>query len=530
MVGLMSFPASAQNSTIKIAALIGAVLFSYFAVLQKLGRDWWTDENYSHGLLVPFVIAMIVWRSWPRLKDWSERGSIWTAVPLIAGSMILLLGGTLAAELFTQRISLAVLLAGIVLYLFGARVLNLLAVPFVLFLLAVPIPQIVFNRIALPLQMLASQAAVWGIRAVDVPALRNGNIIDILPRGSTQTIALEVVEACSGIRSLMTLVTLALILAYFTRRDENGPYGGFQKSDLIRAGFLMVLAVPIAVLTNAARVTGTGILTYYYGRQATEGTWHDLSGWLVYASALALLLAANFLLSRLLKTSWHTASENYSSPIKVLKKASVLPLVVALLLTGSTVQWFVNREEVEPHRRDLAELPTEMGSWRQRGGEIKFGEQVESVLRTTDYTMREYTLENGRVANLYVGYYASQRTGATYHSPQNCLPGAGWIMKDPQHVQIATPSGLTFTAQRYVIETGIYKEVMIYWYQGRGKIEASEYRDKVNTVIDSLFKRRSDGAMVRVMTSVGNSEDDAVKAGSDLAGRLADELNPFVPE
>ncbi len=518
-------------SIAKIVALISVVVFSYFDVLVKLGRDWWTDENYSHGLLVPFVIAMIVWREWPRLKTLALSGSLWVTGLVIGFAVLLLLAGTLAAELFTQRTSLILMLAGIVIYLFGMRVLNMLLVPFALLLLSIPIPQIVFNRIAFPLQIWASQAAVWGIRVADVPALRNGNIIDILPRGSTQTIALEVVEACSGIRSLMTLVTLALVLGYFTRRNEKGPIGGFWTNDLIRTALLMILAVPIAVLTNAARVTGTGVLTYYYGRPATEGTWHELSGWLVYLGALVLLIGSNFILRKLLRGRRSTVSEVSTDLSRIAgRSAAVWPLFFALFLSGTAVQWFIHRGEVEVQRRSLAELPVELGEWQQRGGEIKFDEQVEKVLRTTDYTMREYKLPYGRMANLYVGYYASQRTGATYHSPQNCLPGAGWVMSDPQYIDIISPKGRSFRAHRYIIESGIYKEVMIYWYQGRGRIEASEYQDKMNTVIDSVLSRRSDGAMVRVMTSVGNDETDAVKAGVDLAGRLVDELTPFIPE
>ena len=527
----MTYHASDNFSTIKIAALIGAVLYSYFAVLGKLAGDWWVDDNYSHGLLVPFVIGFIIWSEWEKLKYVSRPGSLWISGAIISAGIFLLLAGTLAAELFTQRLSLAIVLAGIVVYFFGGKVLNLLAVPFALFLLAIPIPQIIFNQIAFPLQIWASQVAVWGIRTLSMPALRNGNIIDILPRGSTQTISLEVVEACSGIRSLMTLVTLALVLGYFTRRNDNGPIGGFWKEDLIRALILMILAFPIAVLTNAARVTGTGVLTYYYGRQATEGVWHDGSGWLVYASALGLLIGLNHLLGKMLRGRvGRTFNETSVASATNRQAAKVWPLAIALFLSGTLVQWFYHRGEVEMPRRSLVELPAGLGEWRQRGEAIKFDKQVEDVLRTTDYTMREYSLPNGRVANIYVGYYASQRTGATYHSPQNCLPGAGWVMKDPEYIKIVSPKGREFRAHRYVVENGIYKEVMIYWYQGRGRIEASEYLDKINTVFDSVLQRRSDGSMVRVMTSVGADEAEAVSAGADLAGQLVDELGPFIPE
>lgn len=289
-----------QSNYRNIARAVGlaaAAAFLYAPVLVKLGIDWWSDENYSHGLLVPFVIAIIVWREWDRLRRAERHASVWLGGSTVVVALLLLLAGTLGAELFTQRISLALMLAGIVIYFFGTRLLPLLAVPFALLLLAIPIPQIIFNRIAFPLQIWASQMAVWGIRLFEVPTVRKGNVIDILPSGSTQTISLEVVEACSGIRSLVTLVTLALILAYFTRRDDSqGARGSANLStaDLWRALLLMVSAVPIAVLTNAARVTATGVLTYHYGKQATEGTWHDISGWLVYLVALGLLIAVNY--------------------------------------------------------------------------------------------------------------------------------------------------------------------------------------------------------------------------------------------
>ena len=205
-------------------------------------------------------------------------------------------------------------------------------------------------------------------------------------------------------------------------------------------------------------------------------------------------------------------------------------LLSVLALAGVFINWFSARGDIDIPRKALAELPSTLGDWRQKGSEIKFGDEVESVLRTTDYTMREYVSTDGRIANLYVGYYASQRSGATYHSPQNCLPGAGWVMKDPQYIDITTSDGRTFKANRYVIQNGIYHEVMIYWYQGRGRTEASEYTDKINTVWDSVTRRRSDGAMVRVMTSVGSDETAAVKAATDLSARLEETLSSFVPE
>ena len=515
----------------KPVVVAAVLLFAFFSVITKLGYDWWTDENYSHGLLVPFVIAFIIWSERDKLRETFAGTSTAFGSVIIAFGMLMLAAGTLGAELFTQRISLVVTLAGVAVYFFGRQTLSLLAVPFALLILAIPIPQIVFNRIAFPLQIWASQMAVWGIRLFDVPTVRNGNVIDILPRGSTQTISLEVVEACSGIRSLSTLITLALILAYFTRRDDGGRgFANFSTADRWRAVVLMIAAVPIAVLTNAARVTATGLFTYLYGKQATESAVHEMSGWLVYVVALALLIAANLLLKKVFCGKSVHGERRVAVENGFRRKAPFLPLIAAIAIGGIAINWFVTRGEVEVPRTLLVKLPQTLGEWRQKGSDFKFEQNIEDVLRTTDYTMREYNLPDGRIANLYVGYYASQRTGVTYHSPQNCLPGAGWVLSDARTLDITTTDGRAFKANLYLIRNGIYNEVMIYWYQGRGRTEASEYSDKLNTIRDSVTRRRTDGAMIRVMTSVGPDETAAVKAAADLSARLAEQLAPFVPE
>ncbi len=514
-----------------------ALVFLYANVLAKLGFDWWTDENYSHGLLVPLVIGFIVWAEWDELREFVKIPNLRGGLALMLPAFVMLLAGTLGAELFTQRISLVVMIAGMIVYFFGAKILKLLAVPFGLLLLAIPIPQILFNKLAFPLQIYASQMAVWGIRLFDVPTVRKGNVIEILPHGAMQVMALEVVEACSGIRSLMTLVTLALVLAYLTRDGKSQPQTAFwKKFDFWRAIVLMLLAVPIAVLTNAARVTATGILTFYDGAQATANTFHEISGWLVYVVALVLLLGANYLLKRIQDSRFKIAdSESIrQSPIIIRRPAianqTVAFLVLILISGGVLINWFERRGEAEVTRTRLAEFPEKIGDWRQKGSEIRFDPQTESVLRADDYTQRVYLAPDGRTVNAYVGYYASQKSGATYHSPQNCLPGAGWTMRDPDRIEISTPNGKTFTANRYVVENGADREILIYWYEGRGRTEASEYRDKLQTIFDSVLRRRSDGSMVRVMTTIGKDENAANQSAVKLAAEIEDQLPAFVPQ
>jgi exosortase len=284
----------------KTLVVSGALCFLYAFVLMKLGVDWWTDENYSHGLLVPFVIGFIVWNEFSELRQRIDTPRYLLGGLVIVGSIGLLLVGTLGAELFLQRFSLLTMIAGIVMYFWGTKLLQALVVPFALFFLAIPIPQIIFNKIAFPLQIWASQMAVWGIRIFEVASVRKGNVIEILPRGSQQIISLEVVEACSGIRSLMTLVTLALILAYFTRERRDVWNGGWinliKSFDFWRTLVLMFMAIPIAIVTNGGRVTATAVLTYKYGKQALDGFAHASAGWIVYVVALILLILINIVL------------------------------------------------------------------------------------------------------------------------------------------------------------------------------------------------------------------------------------------
>jgi exosortase len=288
----------------RAVAIAVAILFTYAAVLAKLSRDWWTDENYSHGLLVPFIIGYILWLQKDKLAAEPARPSVLLGGLAVAFSLFALWTGVAGAELYTQRMSLVLLIAGTVVYFFGLNFLRLLLVPLGLLILAIPIPAIIFNKIAFPLQLFASRCAVWSMSMVGIPVLRQGNVIELKPLNSFDTKKLEVVEACSGIRSLMTLVTLAVVFAYFTHprsNDSNGPRGRFgwlRSYGFWRSVILVLSAVPIAILTNASRVSGTGILSHYYGTGVADGFFHSFSGWAIYIVAFLLLFAVGWVLDR----------------------------------------------------------------------------------------------------------------------------------------------------------------------------------------------------------------------------------------
>jgi EpsI family protein len=204
-------------------------------------------------------------------------------------------------------------------------------------------------------------------------------------------------------------------------------------------------------------------------------------------------------------------------------------LLMVLFAGGIHVNTWAYLGEAHVERQELKNFPMQVGGWKQEGVDQRFDAQTMSVLRASDYLLRDYRLGNGQMANLYIGYYATQRDGASYHSPLNCLPGAGWSMVDPAMITITLPNGKSFVANKYVIENGNIRALMIYWYQGRGRAIASEYWGKIYTVLDSVRLRRSDAAMVRVMVPITASDAAALESARDFAAVTSGVLPEFVP-
>jgi len=255
-------------------ALVGsAILVVYFPIITSLVRQWASDDNYSHGFIVAPFAMYFAWQKRHRIAA-TPLAPHWTGLLVVAASLCVLLAGLFGAELFLTRISLIGVLAGTILFVYGATHLRLLAFPVAFLVLMIPLPAVIFNQIAFPLQLFASGVGETVLSLCGVPVLREGNIL-VLP-----TTTLEVAQACSGIRSLVSLLTLAILLGKLT---ENVMW---------RRVALAVLAVPVAIAANAARVAGTGLAADWIGPQAAEGFFHEFSGWVVFVIAFSLLLAA----------------------------------------------------------------------------------------------------------------------------------------------------------------------------------------------------------------------------------------------
>ncbi|RMH07495.1 MAG: exosortase/archaeosortase family protein [Nitrospirae bacterium] len=260
--------------------ILGLLAVLYSEVLMALVRDWYDNPDYSHGFLVPLMSGYFVWERRHKLRNLPIRPNWWGGL-LLACALGLFLLGTIGAELYTQRISLILVIAGLVLLLCGAQWLRQLMLPIGFLVFMVPLPAIVVNTIAFPLQIFAAQTAAFCLFNLGIPVLREGNLITLA--GST----LEVAEACSGLRSLLALLTLGTVYGYFSQRV------------LWKRWLLLLLSIPIAIVANALRVTGTGILANTWGTEVAEGFYHTFEGWIVFVVAFVLLLGCGTILSRI---------------------------------------------------------------------------------------------------------------------------------------------------------------------------------------------------------------------------------------
>ena len=252
-------------------------LWVYWHTLAHLVGQWWHDPNFSHGFFVPLFSGFVVWQQREQLFAVDRKPS-WSGIAILFVGLMILLVGQMGAELFLARSSFLLLLAGVVILFFGWKVFAAVLFPWAFLLLMIPIPALLFNQITFPLQLLASKVSAGILPLFGVPILREGNVINL------SSMALEVAEACSGIRSLLSLLTLAIIYGYF-----------MDTRHWVR-WVLALASVPIAVAANSIRIVGTGLLVQYWDAEKAEGYFHASWGWIIFVVSLLMLYALHALI------------------------------------------------------------------------------------------------------------------------------------------------------------------------------------------------------------------------------------------
>lgn len=521
------FPSSLPWQLGTLAALS---LWLYWPTLFHLVGQWWHDPNFSHGFFVPLFSVFVIWQERARLARILPRPS-WSGVIVLVVGLAVLVVGRLGAELFLDRSSMLLVLASAIILFGGWTSFRAVLFPWAFLLLMIPIPSIVFNQITFPLQLLASQVAAAVLPVLGVPVLREGNVINL------PAMPLEVAEACSGIRSLMSLLALAIIYGYLT-----------EKRLWIR-WLLVIAAVPITVFANDVRIVGTGLLVQYWDPEAAEGYFHASWGWIIFVVSLFMLYTLHALVRLAFPQNvsedelpadistesgeGSSASTAPSAAFTTRRTGNSLPsfiLAALLVVSAATFLHARGRSEVFPPRLPLKQFPVQLDA--RYGTDIPIDQDTLEVLGPGDFLHRYYQDTNQTPAiDLFIAYFRSQRAGDTIHSPKNCLPGAGWTQMESRRVTISTPGHAPFPATRYIIARGDSRQVVLYWYWAHDRGVASEYWAKFYLVADSIKMNRSDGSLVRLITPLlpGETPDEAAQRLFTFVNDVVPQLQTYVP-
>lgn len=262
------------------AVVLGLLAWIYAPHMAGMVANWWTDPNYSHGFLVPLISAYLIWRQRKELAGAAKKAN-YLGLAVVAAGLVLLVLGQLAHEFYLRRISIIPVMWGLVLLAWGWSVARRVLFAFAYLILMVPLPYLLYDAVAFPLRLIAAQIAAWGIRLFGIPVYLEGNIIHL------PNLVMDIVDACSGIRSLISLLAVGMILAYLILPN--------RWSKVV----VVLLVPPVAVVTNALRVTLAGLLSQWVGPQTLEGVMHDFVGWAVFMAGFVLLLFITLLFKKL---------------------------------------------------------------------------------------------------------------------------------------------------------------------------------------------------------------------------------------
>ena len=482
-----------------LALLLLCVILLYAGVGAKLVYDWYDLPDFSHGFIVPLFSAFLLWERRRNIAATPIQPS-WAAIPLVLLGLLMLLTGRFGADLFLSRLSFLLLLCGTVWTVAGLRMLRILLFPIGVLLLAIPLPAVVFNQLTFPLQMLASRVASAMLPLAGVPVLREGNVINL------PAMQLEVAEACSGIRSMMSLFTVAVFFGYL-----------FEKGTLRRI-LLALCSLPIAVAANALRIFGTRPVRTVLGSRQSHGLLPRVFR-LAYVSGLAVL--------PLLHPPRYPAHRPWQqNPSACMKYPKIWTIVALLLLTLALIKLRGDTDRTPPSK-PLAQLPAQLNGWT--GQDIAIPQESLDILGKGVFLNRVYqSAQNHQVATvgLFIGYFPTQRSGQSIHSPQNCLPGAGWNFDSSGTTELNDVHGPDRVGE-YLISNGSMRQEVLYWYRSHGSNIANDYAAKFHMLRDSILYGRTDAALIRVITPVIPGEP--VSAAHDRAVLFTQQLLPLLP-
>ncbi len=508
-----------SRSTV-IASVIVAfaiIAWMFYPSIENMVRYWLGHEEFGHAFFLPLISFYLIWQKRFELCGLPIRKT-WAGLLIVFLGVVLFILGNLSAIFIIQQYSLALVLIGLFVSIFGLEIAKKVTIPLALLFFMIPLPGFLYNSLSGELQLISSQIGVFIIRLFDISVYLEGNVIDL------GVYKLQVVEACSGLRYLFPLMTLGLIASYI------------YNASVLNKSIVFLSTIPITVFMNSFRIGMIGVLVEYYGIAMAEGFLHDFEGWIIFMACMVVLIFEMWLLN---KVSKHKrpfsemfnlevieSDENVENKQTIIYPSTII-FVIPILLAGFLVTMMSeNRSEVIPERQDFTHFPNEISDYTGEKG--SFEKAIINALNFDDYLIANYKRENQPyVYNLYVGYYNTQRADKVPHSPKACLPGGGWLITNSDVVNFAA-GNKNISANRVVIHQGDSKQLVYYWFKQRNRIITNEYLVKWYLLIDAISINRTDGALVRFVTSMQKNE--GLDKAENRLREFISQVNPLISE
>jgi exosortase D (VPLPA-CTERM-specific) len=468
----------------------------FLPIIPDLLHDYEVDPDTAHGILVPFICIWLVWRKRQELAALPVRYSSWGIPVLVSGLLVFEISflGHLAVG---ARLSFVVVVAGIVLLTLGKEFSKGVLFPIFFLVFLVPFPESLRGIVAFPLQLLATKVSAGILNAIGIVAVREGNVIRLLNTD------LEVVAACSGIRSIIAYLMLGVLFAHLRRFRFAG------------AAVLVLLAIPIALAANVGRVVTSGILASFDPKLA-QGFLHEFSGMALFAVGFAVFILLSSVLKRLFKEADARPDAEMAGKPRQNGRMETPPLAATLaalvLLSAAAGGTFAlgHRPQVEvrnPQR--LGELDMVIGDWVGEKEHFENEAEINKILDPTISFLRAYQ-RNGDRVSLYVGYYGTKKGGRSTHNPRSCYAGGGWTILENESIGIV-PQGETnpVTVERLLVEFRGIRQEVLYWYQTSGsRVVADGPILNLLRLWRGVVENRNDGAFVRVTSNFQPGEEE----------------------
>jgi exosortase D (VPLPA-CTERM-specific) len=506
----------------------GACCLILFALLfrvtyQQLWFEWGWDD-YTYCYFVPAIVLYLLWEkrdsllAIPAARAWSGL------LPLALGLAFYFLG-EFGGEYYVIFLGSWLVLIGFIACFAGWGRVRAGAFPLCFLVAMFPFPNFINNNLTLSIKLISSRLGVLVMQTYGLSAYREGNVIDL---GFTK---LQVVDACSGLRYFFPLIVLALLLSY-----------GF-KARLWKRVLLVLSAVPISVVTNGLRIASVGILYKYWGPMVAEGFFHDFSGWFIFMLSLGILLLEMRLLKRLGPDAGGALAEAAATVLPEPAHAAACSpraslgfptgqLVVAatLMVAAILVSHNIDLSGKIPASRPFAQFPLQVAGWQ--GTPEVMEKEFLDALNFDEYSMVDYRDRQGKQVSFYSAYYGNQIKGGAIHSPASCLPGGGWVFQESGLENIALPGAGELRVSRAYMEKNGVRKLTYYWFPQHGRVLTNLFQLKLATFWNALTSRRTDGALVRVITPVYENErlSDAEARLQGFTREISPVLAQFIPK